>query len=365
MSHGEEKTTQGSAAMTDSTSRYARRGTAGSMLWLAVFAGLGAVAGLFLGGAVPLLGPVLGCGLGAAFMALAGAGGVWLTDPTLRGKPATEVQPSVQVMTFRLGVVGGGNMAEAIVRGIVRSGALRAKDICVADPMPERRNLFASLMRVRAVADNAEAVMSADVVVLAVKPQMVDAVMAEIGPLLGPRKLLISIVAGTTTGRLLSHCPDGARVVRTMPNTPMLVGRGMVAMSPGGAANADDLGLARALLGASARVIEVAEEKLDAVTAVSGSGPAYFFLLVESLMEAGRQEGLSDDEARELTETTFRGAAELLASGDVDAAELRRRVTSPGGTTEAAVRSFEADGFAETVARAVRAARDRSGQLAG
>ncbi|NLX60840.1 MAG: pyrroline-5-carboxylate reductase [Phycisphaerae bacterium] len=350
--------------MTEPLPRYARRGTAGSMLWLGLFAALGAVAGLFLGNAVAVLGPVLGSGLGAALMAIAGAGAVWLTDPTIRGKADDPTSPPVQVMTFRLGVVGGGNMAEAIVRGIVRSGALRAKDICVADPVAERRTLFSSQMRVRTSASNAETVAAADVVVLAVKPQMIPAVMAEIGPLMGPRKLLISIVAGTTIARLASSCPAATRIVRTMPNTPMLVGRGMVAMSPGGDANAEDLGLARALLGASARVIEVPEEKLDAVTAVSGSGPAYFFLLVEALMDAARQVGLSDDEARILTETTFRGAAELLASGDVDAAELRRRVTSPGGTTAAAISSFEADAFAESVARAVRAARDRSRELA-
>jgi len=349
--------------MTEPSPRYARRGTAGSMLWLGLFAALGAVAGLLLGKAVAVLGPELGAALGAALMAIAGAGAVWLTDPTLRSK-ADDQTPPVQVMTFRLGVVGGGNMAEAIVRGIVRSGVLRARDICVADPAAPRRELFASQMRVRTSESNTETVAAADVVVLAVKPQVIPAVMAEIGPLLGPRKLLISIVAGTTIARLASYCPAGTRIVRTMPNTPMLVGRGMVAMSPGAAANAEDLGLARALLGASARVIEVPEEKLDAVTAVSGSGPAYFFLLVESLMDAARQVGLSDDEARILTETTFRGAAELLACGDVDAAELRRRVTSPGGTTAAAITSFQADAFAESVARAVRAARDRSRELA-
>lgn len=264
---------------------------------------------------------------------------------------------------YRLGLIGAGNMAEAIVRGALGAEVLPPQRITASDPSPQRRRLFADELGVEALEDNRAVVQRSEVVVLAVKPQIIDAALAEIGLALGPTKLTVSIAAGVTVARIAKACPAGARIIRTMPNTPMLVGRGMVALCRGADATDDDVCLARELFAASAAVVEVPEEKMDAVTAVSGSGPAYFFLLVEALIEAGRAVGLSSEEARTLAETTFAGAAELLASGDVDAAELRRRVTSPGGTTEAAVRSFTADGFAEMVARAVQAAQKRSREL--
>jgi pyrroline-5-carboxylate reductase len=266
---------------------------------------------------------------------------------------------------YRLAFIGAGNMAEAIVRGALAAAVLPADAITVSDPSNERRKLFADALGACATDDNRAAIADADVVILAVKPQIIDAVLEEIGPDLGPGKLVVSIAAGVTIARIAAACPDGARIIRTMPNTPMLVGRGMVALSRGGAADDADVARATALLASCATAIEVPEEKLDAVTAVSGSGPAYFFLLVELLIEAGRAEGLSADEARTLAETTFAGAAELLSQSDIDAAELRRRVTSPGGTTEAAINSFTADAFATIVARAVRAAADRSRELGG
>ena len=264
---------------------------------------------------------------------------------------------------YRLALIGAGNMAEAIVRGALRAAMLPADAIIVADPSDERRKRFADTLGTRTTEDNRDAVADANLVILAVKPQTIDAVLNEIGPDLGPGKLVVSIAAGVSIARIAEACPDGARIIRTMPNTPMLVGRGMVALSRGGDADDADMARATALLASCATAIEVPEEKLDAVTAVSGSGPAYFFLLVESLIEAGRAAGLSADEARTLAETTFAGAAELLANGDVDAAELRRRVTSPGGTTEAALKSFTADAFADVVTRAVAAAAQRSREL--
>lgn len=264
---------------------------------------------------------------------------------------------------YRLGLVGAGNMAEAIVRGALAAGVLPAANITASDPSADRRTLFSTELGVAACDDNRRVVDASDVIILAVKPQVADEVMAAVGPALGPAKLLVSIAAGVTIARLAGRCAEGTRIVRTMPNTPMLVGRGMVALSRGPAADDADARLVRDLFASCATVLEVPEEKLDAVTAVSGSGPAYFFLLVEALIDAGVAAGLARDEAVTLAEATFAGAAELLSRGDADAPDLRRRVTSPGGTTEAAVESFTADGFVEIVARAVKAAADRSRQL--
>jgi len=269
------------------------------------------------------------------------------------------------VAAYHLGLVGAGNMAEAIVRGALAAGVLPAASIAASDPSAERRRLFADELGVGVLDDNAAVVHRSDVVVLAVKPQTIDDVLSDIGPLLGPGKLLVSIAAGVTLERLARRCAEGVHIIRTMPNTPMLAGRGMVALSRGPAADNDDARRVRELFGACAAVIEVPERKMDAVTAVSGSGPAYFFLLVEALVEAGVAAGLDHDEAVTLAETTFAGAAELLASGDLPASELRRRVTSPGGTTAAAIASLEAAEFAAAVARAVEAAADRSRELGG
>jgi len=355
--------------MTDERTRAMRRHSFGTgVLWIAFAAGAGAVFGLYLAPNLGLHEPA-GLAIGVFFGAAIGAGImatlIWVTAGSGRTGQNEKGGVLPRTLAFRLGLIGGGNMAEAIVRGILASGGLRPRDIRVSDPLPERRNLFAQLMRVKTCQDNCELAAASDVIILAVKPQVIDQVMAEIGPLLGPKILLVSIAAGTTIGKLASHCAEGTRIIRTMPNTPMLVGRGMVAMSLGQGANQVDADLARHLLAASATVIELPEEKMDAVTAVSGSGPAYFFLLVEALISAGQQVGLSHQEAVQLAETTFAGAAELLASGDVEAAELRRRVTSPGGTTEAAIKSFTADQLTEIVAKAVAAACARSRELAG
>ena len=265
--------------------------------------------------------------------------------------------------SYQLGLIGAGNMAEAIVRGALAAKVLAPQKITVSDPSPARRELFQKELGVTAIDDNAALVQRSEVVVLAVKPQMIDAVLAAVGLRLAPPKLVVSIAAGVTLARIARACPAEARIVRTMPNTPMLVGRGMVALCRGPAASDGDLARVRELFASCAEVIELPEEKIDAVTAVSGSGPAYFFLLVEALIEAGVSAGLSAAEARTLAETTLAGSAELLAKSGADAAELRRRVTSPGGTTEAAVKSFAADGFAAMVTRAVAAAARRSREL--
>lgn len=264
---------------------------------------------------------------------------------------------------YRLGVIGAGNMAEAILRGALEAGILPREHVIASDPSADRRAVMTDRLGIEAAARNEDAVVDRAVVILAVKPQQIDTVLEQVGSMLGPPCLVVSIAAGVTIDRIASRCPAGARIVRTMPNTPMLVGRGMVGLSRGADATAEDAALVRELFGACAEVIEVPESKLDALTAVSGSGPAYFFYLVEALVEAGVAVGLDRPEATKLAETTFSGAAELLASGDVPASELRRRVTSPGGTTAAAIASLDADEFRNVVNRAVEAATHRSREL--
>ncbi len=265
--------------------------------------------------------------------------------------------------TVQLGFLGGGNMAEAIARGIIRAEVLAPGEMIASDPDPERRRVFLDALGVSAVAENERVVQHAPTVLVAVKPQQFDAAMAPLGGKFGPEKLVISICAGISTRHVEEVLAPETRVVRAMPNTPMLVGRGMAGICAGSCAAPDDLATAERLLGAAAEVVRVPEDLMDAVTAVSGSGPAYFFYLVELLADAAVEVGLSEDDARRLARVTFEGAARLLAESGEEAADLRRKVTSPGGTTEAAIRTFDALGLRNTILQAVKAARDRGREL--
>ncbi|MBM4017525.1 MAG: pyrroline-5-carboxylate reductase [Planctomycetes bacterium] len=263
----------------------------------------------------------------------------------------------------QLGFLGAGNMAEALARGVLRADLLRPRDMLASDPDAGRRRLFERELKVPALEDNRALVERSPVVVVAVKPQVFDKAVAPLGSLFGPKKLLISICAGVSTAHVEEVAATGTRVVRAMPNTPMLVGRGMAAVCGGKHATDTDLAKAQRLLGAAAQVIRVPEDLMDAVTAVSGSGPAYFFYLAEKLAAAGVELGLADEDARLLSRVTFEGAAKLLAESADQPEELRRRVTSPGGTTEAAIKTLDAMNFGPTVSAAVKAARDRAGEL--
>ena len=270
-------------------------------------------------------------------------------------------------MPTELAIIGAGNMAEAIVRGILSAGLLRADQLRAADVSPERRAVFSDQLNVPATASNAEAVQGARRVLLSVKPQTMGAALAELAPHLPPDALVISIAAGVTAGFIESALGNGAkwRVIRTMPNTPMLVGQGMVGMSRGAHAGAADIADARRLFEAAADVIELPEDKLHAVTAISGSGPAYFFFLVEQMVRAGVSLGLTPEQALKLAAKTAVGSAQMLASG-VDGPEvLRRKVTSPNGTTHAAIVSMQQAGVDEAIVKAIKAADQRSRELAG
>ncbi len=264
-------------------------------------------------------------------------------------------------MSTRLGVIGAGNMAEAILRGAIQAGTLTAEDVQAADPSPERRELL-TLLGVTTSDDNA-APASQSTVLLAVKPQVLPDVLGQIAPHVRDDAVVVSIAAGVSTAALDAGLGGKGHIVRVMPNTPMLVGAGMSALCAGPRATDDDLASARRLFDASGLSVLVTEAQMDAVTAVSGSGPAYFFYLVEAMVAAGQAEGLDREVALQLARQTCMGAGTLLCETGEDPAELRRRVTSPGGTTQRAIETLDAASAKDTLASAVRAAAQRSREL--
>lgn len=271
----------------------------------------------------------------------------------------------------RLGFVGSGNMAEAIVRAAIEGGVLRTEQIVTFDPSPDRREAMSRLGV--GVAESNEAVAAAsEQVVLAVKPQAASAPAAEVGAALRSDHVVVSIMAGISTRRIAEMVRAGAgaaagagervRVVRVMPNTPLMVGLGMAGVALGEEAEPGDDELTVSLLSAAGRAVRVEESALDAITAVSGSGPAYLFYLAQAMERAAAELGLGQH-ARLLVAQTLRGASELLAASEDDAATLRRKVASPGGTTEAALASLDAAAVDEAVVEAIRAAERRSREL--
>lgn len=268
-------------------------------------------------------------------------------------------------MIYELSVIGSGNMAEAIVRGVLAKGVFQADQIIASDPSPQRRELFEKQVGVKAVEDNLEAARDTKAILLSVKPQQMGAALAGLGQVISSDTLVISIAAGISIGFIERSLGAGEnwRVIRTMPNTPMLVGEGMVAIAGGSNATPQDLASARRLFEAAATVIEVPEDKLDAVTALSGSGPAYFFFLVEQMTRAGADLGLSAEQAHKLATVTALGSAKMLTTSPDSPAELRRKVTSPGGTTQAAITHMESHNVPQTIVEAIKAAAARSREL--
>ena len=264
-----------------------------------------------------------------------------------------------------LAFIGGGNMGRAIIGGLLAQG-YAASRIRVADPEPAARALVAERYGVLATADNAEAVAEADVVVLAVKPQQLKAVAEALRPALAVRRpLVLSIAAGITTTLLSAWLGGELPIVRSMPNTPALVGRGIAGLYAGPDVAADLREAAAGILGAVGRAVWVEREDLiDAVTALSGSGPAYFFLVLEALEAAGTALGLEPATARTLAIETGLGAAELASRSEFDPATLRAQVTSKGGTTERALAVLTGGGLPALFDTALRAARDRARELA-
>jgi pyrroline-5-carboxylate reductase len=259
--------------------------------------------------------------------------------------------------------IGGGNMATALI-----SGLLQKKDpglsIRVADPSEEAKSRLRAEFDLVASDSAASAVKGADVIVLAVKPQVLPVVLSELCGVIEPGQLVLSIAAGATIASLSDGLGPRQAIIRSMPNTPALVGEGISGMFAGEHCRSHHKDQAERILKAAGEVIWVNNEDLmDAVTAVSGSGPAYFFLLTEAMTAAGVQLGFDQDLARKLAEQTCIGAGAMLKQSGTEAAELRRRVTSPGGTTQAALSAFADGGFMELVSAAVTAAEQRGKEL--
>ena len=270
----------------------------------------------------------------------------------------------MQLKNVTMAVLGAGNMGKALCKGVIEAGVLERDRVIVSDKIAEKAKALGEELGVTVAGSNREAVRQADVVVLAVKPQDVDAVMAEVGGLFTAERLLITIAAGVTCAQLEGLMPKGARVVRAMPNTPMLVGHGAVGLAAGRHATAADLDLARTIFGAAALVVTVADERLiDAVTAVSGSGPAYFFYLIEAMVAAGVAEGLPEADACALACRTALGAAALLEQSGERPEVLRQRVTSPGGTTQAAIEVLDRAHVKGLLVTAGRRAAERAREL--
>jgi pyrroline-5-carboxylate reductase len=257
-----------------------------------------------------------------------------------------------------LTVIGGGKMGEAIVAGLMAARWASPEELCVVEPVQERRVELAERYPGLVTAASADAVVD---VLIAVKPDHVSEVCAALTPLTPTR--VMSIAAGVTTASLESWLPAGTRVVRVMPNTPAMVGAAMSAAAAGTAAGRDDLDWATTILAAVGEAVVVDESLMDAVTGLSGSGPAYVFLLAEALIDAGIAVGLDPTTADVLTRQTLLGAARLLAESGEAPAQLRQNVTSPNGTTAAGLAVFEARDLRGIVAEVVAAATARSIEL--
>lgn len=264
-------------------------------------------------------------------------------------------------LTQSIAFIGGGNMATALIHGLLHTGTAHAAQVLVSDVREEGLAQLRERYAVSTTHDNREACRR-DVVVLSVKPQIFATLLPEIAAHAGAGTLVISIAAGVPLAAI-DACLPRARVIRAMPNTPALVSAGATALATGARATAEDLALATTLFASVGRVVEVPDSQMDAVTALSGSGPAYVFLLAEALASAGAELGLTPEVARELAAQTLFGAGKLLTESAEPAQELRRKVTSPGGTTAAGIAALESHQFVQAVGACLRAAAARGKEL--
>jgi pyrroline-5-carboxylate reductase len=259
-------------------------------------------------------------------------------------------------------ILGAGVMGETLLSGLVRAGR-RVDNLLVGEKRPERARELEERYGV-AVTSNAEAARKADTIALVVKPQDMGDLLDEIAPELRPGQLVVSLAAGITTAFIESRVPAGVAVVRVMPNTPALVDEGMAAIAPGSHCDDSPLAEAEALMASVGKVLRIPERQMDAVSAISGSGPAYIFFVVESMIEAGVHLGLPRSTATDLVVQTVVGSAKMLRETGTHPAVLREQVTSPAGTTAAALRELEIHKVRAAFLAAIEAARDRSRALA-
>ncbi len=262
-----------------------------------------------------------------------------------------------------IGFIGAGNMAEALIRGLVRGGHVPAERITASGPRRERLEQLAKSYGVAITTDNRALARGAGLVVLSVKPQILDKVLREVGDQLKPGTLVVSIAAGVDTETIESAVADGVRVVRAMPNTPALVGAGATAIAPGSHASEADLATAKAMFDAVGITVVLDESHLDAVTGLSGSGPAYIFLILEALSDAGVKVGLARRNAQLLAAQTVMGSAKMLLETDEHVGRLKDMVTSPGGTAIAGLHTLEQGGLRTTLINAVETATKRAKEL--
>ena len=257
-----------------------------------------------------------------------------------------------------IGFIGGGNMAEALIKGMVQAGM---KDIIVSEPREDRRGYLEKTYNAKTTSDNKEVVKQSAIVILAVKPQNMDDVTSEIAPFITGEKLVVSIAAGITLPYLTSRLRT-SKIVRVMPNTPALVQEGMSVLSMCECIHDKEMALVRGIFMSVGKVIVLPEKYMDAVTALSGSGPAFIALFAEVMIAAGIKMGLTEDNASELAIQTVIGTARLLETG-MPPDKLREMVTSPGGTTAAGLKVFEEKGLKEIVSSAIEVAAKRSKEL--
>ena len=262
----------------------------------------------------------------------------------------------------KIGFLGGGNMGEALIRGIVKTGIVPPAELFVTDVRLDRLEELSRTYGLHTLSDNALLVRRVDVVILAVKPQILKAVLQEIAPAT-PGKLLVSIAAGVSTTEIRRHLPAGTRLIRCMPNTPALVLEGATALARGRDLAPGDLETAQAIFEAVGRVVVLEEEHMDAVTGLSGSGPAYIALVVEALADGGVKVGLDRQTAMTLATQTVLGSARLLLETGAHPGQLKDMVTSPGGTSIAGIHTLETGGLRRTLIDAVERATLRSREL--
>jgi len=262
-----------------------------------------------------------------------------------------------------VGILGGGNMGEALMAGLIQSGLLSSQEILFFEPRLDRQEFLQKKFGASPLANNQKVASKAPTLILAVKPQSVPEVLQEIAPLLQPHHLLISICAGVALDYLQSFFPIPIRMVRAMPNTPALIRKGATALAPSPAARPEDLAAAEAIFQALGITVIIKESQMDAVTGLSGSGPAYIFAVIEALAAGGVKEGLAQDIALSLTTQTVLGAAYLIQATGQHPATLRDQVCTPGGTTMAGLYAMEEGGFRLALMNAVIAATKRSREL--
>ncbi len=261
--------------------------------------------------------------------------------------------------------IGGGQMAEALIKGILKKGILTEKDIFCSEPLDERRQYLEKQYSIKTFSDNCEAIKDANAILLAVKPQVIDAVLKELSAAISKKHLIISIAAGVSLKKLEKLLGEKRRIIRVMPNTPALVLEGAAAISKGTFSSKEDLDAALELFSWVGKAVEVPESLMDAVTGLSGSGPAYCFLFIEALIQAGIREGLPRPTATLLAIQTVLGSAKMCIETKRHPAELISMVTSPGGTTIHGLYELERSGVSGIVMDAVRSATKRSKELGG